>query len=172
MTMRNVLAVVALSISIGPAVSAVEFSDWCAPVNLGPGINLSPASDGGPAISKNGLSLYFHSNRSGNFDLYVSQRESKDSPWGEPHNLGPTINTASARTAKAVPRFSSLVATVRTRRVGVAVWTSMLARSKPMARSVRHSSSKSSAPRPMRCARPFASTDWKCSSPETRVPRS
>src|SRR3954471_6347438 len=93
-----------LFLSIGPAAKAVEFSDWCPPTNLGPPINSTPFSDGGPAISKNGLSLYFHSNRSGNFDLYVSRRESKNSPWGEPQNLGPTINTASVETVPALSR--------------------------------------------------------------------
>jgi hypothetical protein len=52
-----------------------------------------------PAISKDGLSLFFHCvNCPGNFgglDLWVSQRASVDEPWGPPQNLGPTINTSS-----------------------------------------------------------------------------
>lgn len=74
---------------------AQKYSDWSAPVTLGPVIN-SSASDQGPAISKDRLSLYFHSNRPGGlggFDMYVSQRASEADPWGSPMNLGPTVNT-------------------------------------------------------------------------------
>jgi WD40-like Beta Propeller Repeat len=75
---------------------AQKYSDWSTPVSLGPVIN-SASSDQGPAISKNGLSLYYHSNRPGGFggfDIYVSQRVSVDDPWGSPVNLGPFVNTA------------------------------------------------------------------------------
>ncbi len=44
-----------------------EFSDWSAPVNLGPVVN-SAYNDQHPSISKDGLSLYFVSNRPGGFD--------------------------------------------------------------------------------------------------------
>jgi len=74
-----------------------NFSDWSAPVNLGAVIN-STAEDAGPALSKNRLSLYFHSARAGGFgltDLWVSQRASEDDPWGVPINLGEIINTTS-----------------------------------------------------------------------------
>jgi WD40-like Beta Propeller Repeat len=92
-----ILLVVALSVlSIQlPTAHAQKYSDWSAPVSLGPIIN-SSASDQGPAISKDGLSLYFHSNRPGGlggFDMYVSQRASAADPWGSPMNLGPTVNT-------------------------------------------------------------------------------
>ena len=78
-----------------PSAHAQRYSDWSAPVNLGPVIN-SAFSDQGPAISKNGLSLYFTSNRPGGlggFDMYVSQRASVDDPWGSPVDLGPVVNT-------------------------------------------------------------------------------
>ena len=74
----------ALVIAQAPSALAQKYSDWSAPVNLGPAIN-SASSDQGPAISKDGLSLYFTSNRSGGlggFDMYVSQRTSVDDPWG------------------------------------------------------------------------------------------
>ena len=80
-----------------PSARAEKYSDWSAAVNLGPGIN-SAFSDQGPAISKDGLSLYFTSDRPGGlggpFDMYVSQRVSVDDPWSSPMNLGPTVNTA------------------------------------------------------------------------------
>ncbi|HEY3027865.1 MAG TPA: hypothetical protein VGJ55_17080 [Pyrinomonadaceae bacterium] len=85
----------ALVMAQAPSAHAQRYSDWSAPVNLGPAIN-SAFSDQGPAISKNGLSLYFTSNRPGGlggFDMYVSQRASIDDAWGSPVNLGPTVNT-------------------------------------------------------------------------------
>ena len=73
------------------------WSDWSPPVNLGPLVN-SGGSDQHPAISKDGLSLYFASDRPGGFgglDLYVTQRASLDDAWGAPVNLGPLINSGS-----------------------------------------------------------------------------
>jgi len=79
-----------------------RFSEWSAPVNLGPAVN-SPTLDWWPAISPNGLSIYFGSNRPGGIppapggdaqDIWVSRRSSLDAPWEPARNLGPTINTA------------------------------------------------------------------------------
>lgn len=78
-----------------------QFSGWGAPVNLGPLVNTGFA-DLGPSVSKDGLSLYFFSNRPGGFggnDIWVSQRASVDDPWGPPQNLGPTINTSGDENA-------------------------------------------------------------------------
>ena len=61
-------------------------SEWSVPVNLGPQINTA-ASEGNAALSKDGLSLYFQSNRSGGVggsDIWVSQRASGDASWGRP----------------------------------------------------------------------------------------
>lgn len=85
----------ALVMTQAPSAQAQKYSDWSAPVNLGPVIN-SASSDQGPAISKDGRSLYFTSNLSGGlggFDMYVSQRASLHDSWGSPVNLGPTVNT-------------------------------------------------------------------------------
>jgi hypothetical protein len=83
-----------------------QFSEWSDPINLGPIVN-SSADDFHPAISHNGLSLYITSNRPGgfgtNFDIWVSQRDTLDDPWGPPQNLGPNINTAADEFA---PDFS------------------------------------------------------------------
>jgi len=75
--------------------AAQKYSDWLAPVNLGSTIN-STASDQQPAISKNGLRLYFASNRAGGyggFDIYVSQRANAEDAWGAAINLGAVVNT-------------------------------------------------------------------------------
>jgi hypothetical protein len=88
-----------------PLLAPPGFSEWSPPVNLGP-VN-SRFNDAGPALSRDGLSLYFQSNRSpggfGGNDIWVSQRASREDAWGEPVNLGPTINTASNEDA---PSFS------------------------------------------------------------------
>ncbi|MGH7428300.1 MAG: hypothetical protein ACREJ4_08075 [Candidatus Methylomirabilaceae bacterium] len=75
-----------------------QFSDWATPVNLGPVVKSSPVNLE-VAISKDGLSLYIASNRSGNFDIWVSRRASVDKPWGPPQNLGPVINTSAREQA-------------------------------------------------------------------------
>src|SRR5205807_3028234 len=77
-----------------PTPTPTPLGIWSAPVNLGSAIN-STASDQGPAISPDGLSLYFTSNRTGGvggFDMYVSQRARVDGPWGSAVNIGP-LNT-------------------------------------------------------------------------------
>ncbi len=74
-----------------------QFSDWSAPVNLGPVVN-TRFVDSDPFISKDGLSLYFVAGQgrggSGLRDIWVSQRTSTTDPWGPPQNLGPTVNSA------------------------------------------------------------------------------
>ena len=86
--------------------AAPKFSDWAPPTNVGPAIN-SPFNDLGPAISKNGLSLYFSSDRPGGFggpDLWVSQRPTENDPWGLPVNLGAVINTAATESVPSLSR--------------------------------------------------------------------
>jgi ABC-type amino acid transport substrate-binding protein len=82
------------------------FSDWSAPVNLGPVVN-SPFDDHHPAISANGLSIYITSTRPNGFgteNIWVSQREDVDAAWGPPRNLGPVVNVPGSNTG--VPNFS------------------------------------------------------------------
>ncbi len=86
--------------------AAPQFSAWSAPVNLGATVN-SSSNDVGPAISKDGLSLFLGSNRSGgsgDFDLYVSQRASVGALWGPPQNLGPVVNTGALENVPALSR--------------------------------------------------------------------
>lgn len=85
--------------------AAPKFSDWAAPTNLGPAIN-SPFNDFGAATSRDGLSLYFNSDRPGGFggpDIWFSQRPTENDPWGPPVNLGAVVNTAAN---EAVPSLS------------------------------------------------------------------
>jgi hypothetical protein len=83
-----------------------SFGPWDKPVNLGPVVN-SAYNDNRPTISKDDLSLYFSSDRpggSGGLDLWVSQRASRDDPWGVPKNLGPTINSSAEESAPSLSR--------------------------------------------------------------------
>jgi len=78
---------------------------WSSPVKIGPPLGSNePAMEIGsndvwsPDISADGLSLYFSSTRvggSGDGDIWVAKRATKDDPWGEPGNLGPNVNTSS-----------------------------------------------------------------------------
>ncbi len=75
-----------------------EFSAWSAPVNLGPTANIGQLFEQGPALSADGLSLYYHGGPQtpggfGGPDLYVIQRASVNDPWGPPQNLGSKINS-------------------------------------------------------------------------------
>jgi hypothetical protein len=82
--------------AVDPSLADDRWSDWSAPVNLGPVVN-SPLADNVPDLSRDGLSLYFASNRSGGSgasDLWVSRRASADDPWGVAENLGPTVNSS------------------------------------------------------------------------------
>ena len=70
---------------------------WPEPVNLGPTVN-GPASDGAPGISADGLALFFSDHPTprpggyGGTDIWIMRRATTSDPWGEPVNLGPTVN--------------------------------------------------------------------------------
>jgi Tol biopolymer transport system component len=73
--------------------ASVIDAPWSPPVNLG-SIN-SSANEQNAILSRDGLSLYFTSDRpggAGNLDLWVAQRTSSEDPWGAPINLV-AINT-------------------------------------------------------------------------------
>ena len=67
------------------------------PAALVPGLNTA-SNDLRPNIRvRDGLEIFFESNRSGTLgstDLYVSTRESTASPWTTPENLGAPVNSA------------------------------------------------------------------------------
>lgn len=100
-------AAVALVAAISvPSAQAQQFSDWSTPANLNalvlsdgthcPAIVNSVAKDQHPAISKDGLTLIFASTRVGSlgdFDLWVTERDSLDDCWQTPVPL--PVNTVS-----------------------------------------------------------------------------
>lgn len=98
-------ALVLVVLVTGRPDAAPKYSDWTAPVNLGPAVN-TPFIEFGPATTKDGLSLYFNAARPDGFggpDLWVSRRSTVDDPWGPAVNLGPVVNTAAN---EAVPSLS------------------------------------------------------------------
>jgi len=82
---------------------ATKEDDWGVPDNLGPIVNTASV-EVSPNISADGLTLFFDSDRPGGFgnsDLWVTTRKAISEPWGEPANLGPTINSSNKEFAPA-----------------------------------------------------------------------
>jgi hypothetical protein len=72
--------------------NAADPTGWSAPIHLGAVVN-SVYADESPNLSRNGLALYFTSNRpspgrpAGNYDLWVAKRNSLGDPFGAPESL-------------------------------------------------------------------------------------
>lgn len=90
-----VLAAIALLAVFCSVAVAQQFGPWSAPANLGSIVN-SACDDQHPTLSKDGLSLIFSSTRPQDpaltscdvaLHLWVSQRDSLDSPWQRPQPL-------------------------------------------------------------------------------------
>lgn len=97
--------IIALGLVCFSAVDAQEYSAWSPAVNVGATVN-STANDQHPTISRDGLTMIFVSTRAGGAggnDLWVTQRDSPDDPWGPPANLS-FLNTPSSDFA---PEFST-----------------------------------------------------------------
>jgi Tol biopolymer transport system component len=74
------------------------------PINLGSVIN-SPAFDGGPSISGDGLALFLTSERpggAGGGDIWVARRARLTDPFGAPENLGTGVNTPANEFAPSI----------------------------------------------------------------------
>lgn len=73
---------------------ATTSTNWNEPENLGPVVN-SAFNDGVPKLSRDGLTLFFSSDRPGGLgqrDIWVTSRASRTEPWTAPVNLGPAVN--------------------------------------------------------------------------------
>ncbi|MBL7222904.1 MAG: DUF1080 domain-containing protein, partial [Candidatus Brocadiae bacterium] len=67
------------------------------PANLGAPLNTKD-DEQSPSLSADGLTLVFQSNRAGgqgDFDLWMSTRAATTKPFGEPVNLGPSVNSGA-----------------------------------------------------------------------------
>ncbi len=92
--MKKTIPLVMVAISILMVEVAHADYTFGTPENLGPPIN-SEAGAASPTISYDGLELYFSGTGEGGMaDLWVSTRPTMSDPWGEPVNLGPTVNSA------------------------------------------------------------------------------
>ncbi|MFP4058806.1 MAG: SUMF1/EgtB/PvdO family nonheme iron enzyme, partial [Candidatus Brocadiia bacterium] len=73
---------------------------WGEPQHLGPTLN-SPRDDYSVRLTEDLCTLVLHSPREGGHgrcDLWMATRPAADASWGEPENLGPTINTQAFET--------------------------------------------------------------------------
>ncbi|MHC4539935.1 MAG: protein kinase domain-containing protein [Planctomycetota bacterium] len=82
---------------------------FAVPVNFGPPVN-TLYGEWGPSISPDGLTLYFCDGgpwpaRPGGYgggDIWITNRQTMDSPWTRPVNLGVMINTAFADSSPSI----------------------------------------------------------------------
>ena len=80
-----------------PKERVMRFGDWSTPVNVGAPLNTA-FNDMYAVVSRNGLTVYFTSDRPGGLggdDLWVSHRDSTGAPWGTPENLTILNSTAA-----------------------------------------------------------------------------
>lgn len=79
------------------AMSQEPFSNYVVS-NAGKSINTA-YTDRFPMVLPDGLTLFFSSNRpqgQGDLDIYVCTQKSRNDAWGEPQNLGASINTKAS----------------------------------------------------------------------------
>ena len=95
--LSNIIELVLVFLALGLCTRVVEADIIIgAPTNLGPIINTSSA-DAGPSMSADGLELYLDGDRPGTYgswDLWIATRATTNDPWGDPVNLGPSVNSA------------------------------------------------------------------------------
>ncbi|QPC99044.1 PD40 domain-containing protein [Qipengyuania soli] len=97
---RLVAALGSTALCATAALALPRFADWAPPVSIealpasSTAINTA-AIDGCASLSRDGLTLFFNSNRSGNFDIFVATRASRDEGFGEPQRLPAPINTSA-----------------------------------------------------------------------------
>ncbi len=92
-SMRGILLGIIIGLLLAGRVARADFT-FGTPTNLGPTIN-SSSGEGPLCFSADGLEFYLTSNRpggSGNFDIWVTTRETTNADWGTPMNLGPQVN--------------------------------------------------------------------------------
>jgi len=97
---KTISLVLALTLGMVVEVAKADYI-FGTPTNLGPAVDSSDA-EYDPSISADGLELYFNSYRPGGFgraDIWVTARKTKAGSWGEPVNLGATINSPAHENA-------------------------------------------------------------------------
>jgi hypothetical protein len=102
---RNlIVAIVTLALACGVGTVHADFT-ISTPTQLGPPIWYPGDDPQGCCFSRDGLELYFSSNRPGGYgtyDIWVATRETVDAPWMEPVNLGPNVNSSHGEVDPAI----------------------------------------------------------------------
>jgi Tol biopolymer transport system component len=100
---------------------------WAEPENLGSPVN-SLADEVYPSISADGLQLYFSEwgvfrpGGHGDCDIWVATRPTKDTPWGQPANLGLSVNTPAGEIGPFIPPDGSALYFCSNRPGGYGRW--------------------------------------------------
>lgn len=98
--MKTLAAAAALPVALvsAAAFAAPKYSAWSAASPVVE-VNDTTVPDGCPIESRDGLSLYIASTRTGTLggnDIWAADRASKGEPFGQPQNLGAPVNSAAA----------------------------------------------------------------------------
>ena len=96
----KIAGAVAFSGMAGTVLALPPFADWLAPASIetlpGSSQDLNTGSiDGCASHSRDGLTLYFNSNREGNHNIYMATRPDKSSGFGAPVKLPEPVNTGA-----------------------------------------------------------------------------
>ncbi|MEW5767503.1 MAG: hypothetical protein AB1797_07720 [bacterium] len=71
-----------------------EYNDWLDDglINGSLGYSINEQYTENPAVSCDGLMMFFMSNRENGFKIWVTTRASTNAPWGPPENIGDQVN--------------------------------------------------------------------------------
>ncbi len=100
---KTIVITMVLAIGLSTELAKADFT-YGEPTNLGPIVN-SSASEWGASFSADYLEMFFVSDRPdgfGDWDIWVTTRETADDDWGTPFNLGAPINSSFVDTTAAI----------------------------------------------------------------------
>jgi hypothetical protein len=100
---KTILVAMVLVLCLSVQFANADFT-YGEPTNLGPIVN-SSASEWGPSFSADYLEMFFVSNRPGglgDWDIWVTTRETTDDDWSTPLNLGAPVNSSFVDTTAAI----------------------------------------------------------------------
>jgi len=89
-TIKNQIGAHDLMVSTRTSLTAA----WGAPSNLGVPVNGPAISNGVSSVTQDGLTLFFESNRLGNWQIFTATRTARGKPWGGVSRFGPTAGSS------------------------------------------------------------------------------
>lgn len=97
---QGVFSVLGAGLLAGASVAMPSFGEWAAPTSIeslpdSSGDLNTTFIDGCASQSRDGLTLYFNSNRAGTHDIYRATRASKSEGFGNPVRLPAPVNTTA-----------------------------------------------------------------------------